>query len=373
MAAYLDHAATTPLRPGVLEAMLPFLTDRFGNPSGSHTPARRAQQALDEAREVVAAGLGCLPGEVVFTSGGTEADNLAVLGVRAGRPGPVVCTAADHHAVLEPTRSVGGRVVPVDRSGRVDLEALDSALDPSVSVVSVILANNEVGVVQLLDEVAALVRDRAPGAALHTDAVHGVCWLDVARLAAPCDLVSVSGHKFGGPKGIGVLVVRSGTPFGPLLLGGSQERGRRPGTQDVAGAAGLAAALAATVASRSDEVARVGFLRDRLQAGLASLDGVRLTVPPGTADKVAGTCHVLVPGLDSEELLLLLDESGVSASAGSACASGALEPSHVLLSMGIPPAEARSAVRFSLGWSTTGDEIDTALAVMAGVLSQLRR
>ncbi len=390
MATYLDHGATTPMRPEAVAAMLPFLTDRFGNPSGSHTLARAARLALDDARDDVAAALGCEPGEVVFTGGGTEADNLAVLGAHAAVGGSVVCSAVEHHAVLLACRSLGGTTVPVDAAGVIDLDALAEALHPGVGLVSVMLANNEVGTIQPLAEVVDIVRQRAPRAVVHTDAIAAVPWLDVAAAARPADLVSVSAHKFGGPKGVGVLVVRGGTPLGPVLHGGAQEHGRRPGTHDVAGIVGTAAALTAVRHRRGTEVPRVRALRDRLADGLvATVDGVVETGvagtrvvetrhrradedPPNRDGKVAGSCHVLVPGVDQEELLLLADDGGVYASAGAACASGALEPSHVLLALGLSVAEARTAVRFSLGHTTTDADIDAALAVIPKVVEQLR-
>ena len=252
--AYLDHAATTPMRPEAVAAMLPYLTENFGNPSGGHAVARAARLALDDARDAVAAGLGCDPGEVVFTGSGTESDNLAVLGAHAAVGGSVVCSAVEHHAVLRACQSLGGTIVPVDTAGLIDLDALSDALHPGVGVVSVMLANNEVGTIQPLAQVAALVRRRAPTAVLHTDAIAAVPWIDVAAGARPADLVSVSAHKFGGPKGAGVLVVRRGTPLGPVLHGGAQEQGRRPGTHDLAGIVGTAAALAAARVAGPAEV-----------------------------------------------------------------------------------------------------------------------
>src|SRR5579884_509852 len=370
MPAYLDHAATTPLRPEAREAMLPWLGERFGNPSGSHSLARRARQAVDEARQQMAQALGADPGDIVFTAGGTEADNLALLGAAAG--GTMVCSTIEHDAVLECCRSTGGRLVDVDAGGLVDLDRLDGTLDSTVAVVSVMLANNEVGVIQPLDQVVEVVRRRAPGALVHTDAVQAFPWLDVAALAAGADLVTVSAHKFGGPQGVGALVVRGGARLAPVIHGGGQERGRRSGTHNVAGIVGMAAAATATVAQRSDTVARVGRLRDRLADGLVA--GVPGAVETGARDdKVAGSCHLRIPGVESEALLFLLDEAGVAASAGSACASGALEPSHVLLAMGIPPEEARSALRLSLGWCSTGAEVDLALAEVPKVVARLRQ
>jgi cysteine desulfurase len=340
--------------------------------------ARRARLAVDEARDEVASCLRCEPGEVVFTSGGTEADNLAVLGVHASGRGTVVCSAVEHHAVRNSCEAVGGSTIPVHRSGIVDLDALSAALGPEVGLVSVMLVNNEVGSIQPLADVGALTRARAPQALLHTDAVAAVGWLDVAAVEA--DLVSVSAHKFGGPKGVGALVVRAGARFTPVLYGGAQERGRRPGTHDVAGIVGMAAALRVTTDQRADSVARVGRLRDRLAHGLAELiEGVEETTGYGGAGvgrdrsaKLASSCHLRVAGVDREELLVLLDEEGVCASAGAACASGAVETSHVLLAMGITPSEARSSIRLSLGYTTTDGEIDHALGVMPKVVERLR-
>ena len=221
---YLDHAGTMPMLPQSVAAMLPFLTEHFGNPSGTHFAARSARRALDEARDSVAHDLGCEPGEVVFTSGGTESDNLAVLGAHAAGGGEVVCSAVEHHAVLRACESVGGTAVPVDGCGRLDVGALADVLNPDVGIVSVMLANNEVGTLQPIAEVAALVRERAPGAVFHTDAVAAVGWTDVAATAGPADLVSVSAHKFGGPKGVGALVIRDGVRIEALMRGGEQER-----------------------------------------------------------------------------------------------------------------------------------------------------
>jgi cysteine desulfurase len=372
--------------------MVPYLTEHFGNPSGSHSMAWRARVAIDEARDEVARCLGCEPGEVVFTSGGTESDNLAVLGAPMSESmsesvsgsGRVVCSAVEHHAVLNACGARRGVTVAVDRTGVVDLEALAGLLGPQVALVSVMLVNNEVGSVQPLADVAALVRELAPEALIHTDAVAAVGWLDVARLAAVADLVSISGHKFGGPKGVGALVVRNGVTLAPVLHGGAQERGRRPGTHDVAGVLGMAAALRVATDDRDDTVARIGPLRDRLADGLtASIADVgesALDVGVGGVDdspvvkreKVASSCHLRIDGVDQEELLMLLDDEGVCASAGAACASGAIEPSHVLLAMGLSPVQARSGLRLSLGYTTTGQEIDHVLAVMPKVVERLR-
>lgn len=373
---YLDHAATTPLAPAAHVAMEPWLTSRYGNPSGSHAIARDARRAVDEARDVVAAVLGCDPGEVVFTSGGTEADNLAVAGVAAaarlrGTSAGVVCSAVEHHAVLHSVEAEGGRPVPVDAGGRVDLGALADAIGPGTALVSVMLANNEVGTVHDLGAVAGVLAERAPGAVLHTDAVQATAWLDLAVHAAPAHLVSVAAHKFGGPQGVGALVVRGGVPLKPLLRGGGQERERRSGTHNVAGIVGMAAALAAVAEDRDAAVAVTARRRDRLVAGIrASLGGVTETA--AGVPRLPNIAHLRVAGTESEALLVLLDDEGVCASAGSACASGALEPSHVLSAMGVPRDEARTALRLSLGRTTTDEDVERAIAAVSAAVHRLR-
>lgn len=369
---YLDNAATTPLRPEALEAMLPFLTERFGNPSGGHRMARQARQALDEARDDVADVLGCHPGEVVFTAGGTEADNLAILGVVAARGGTAVCPAAEHHAVLHAVQALGGRVVGADASGAVDLDQLGAVLDElrgQVAVVSTMTANNELGTLTQLDAVAAVVADHAPGTVLHTDAVQAAGWCDLRHV--PAQLVSLAAHKLGGPKGVGCLVVRDGTPLRPVLHGGGQERDRRSGTHDVAGVVGFATALRLAAEERDVVVPRVRALRDRLLARLVDeVGGVVASVPD--AATLPGHLHVRLEGCEGEAMLVLLDDAGVCASAGSACASGALEPSHVLLAMGVPKAEALTSLRLSLGRTTTEADVDAAVAAVAAAAARLR-
>jgi cysteine desulfurase len=258
---YLDHAATSPMRPESVAAMLPFLGEQYGNPSGSHAMARAARTVIEDARDVMAAELGCDAGNIVFTAGGTEADNLAIVGAPAGRR---VCSAVEHHAVLHAVGHAGGVTVAVDHDGVVDLDQLAGALRSDDAVVSVMLANNETGVIQPLSDIAAVVHERAPRALLHTDAVAAFSWLDVATVAADADMISVSAHKFGGPKGVGALVVRDGVRLEPILRGGGQERERRSGTHNVAGIVAMAAAAAATGRDRAATVARVSALRDRL-------------------------------------------------------------------------------------------------------------
>jgi cysteine desulfurase len=365
---YLDHAASSPMRPEALAAMLPFLGERFGNPSGSHAVARAARVAIEDARDAMADALGCAPSEVVFTGGGTEADNLAISGFAYGRR---VCSAVEHHAVLRPVEAAGGLTVAVDADGLVDLDALRGALDNDVTVVSVMLANNETGVVQDLAAVLQVVNEAAPEAALHTDAVAAFCWRDIATEAAYADLISVSAHKFGGPMGVGALVVREGVELSPLLRGGGQERERRSGTHNVPAIVGMAAAATVTVRTRAAEVARIGALRERLAAGLiASVDGLVVTAPG--APHTAGTLHVRVPGAESEALVFALDQLGLCTSAGSACASGALEPSHVLAAMGVDSASAHGALRLSFGWSSTEADVDAALVAIPKAIEDLR-
>ena len=349
-------------------AMLPFLTQRYANPSGSHRFARDARRAVDEARDLVADVLGVAPGDVVFTGCGTESDNTAVLGTG----GTAVCAAAEHHAVLHPVEEHGGIVVGCDPTGHVDLDQLASALSPEVGVVSVMAVNNEVGTVTDLAAVAEVVRARAPQAVLHTDAVQAPCWLDLRSVAPLVDAMSFSGHKFGGPKGVGVLTVRDGVRLAPLVTGGGQERERRSGTHNVAGIVAFATALAETDADRHDENLRLGRLRDRLVDALAArVDGLVETVP--RERKVAGSAHVCIEGIESESMLFLLDEAEVCASAASACASGAMEPSHVLAAMGVDRRLAAGALRMSLGATTTEADVDRAVDVVADAVARLRR
>ncbi|HEX2563409.1 MAG TPA: cysteine desulfurase family protein [Acidimicrobiales bacterium] len=370
--AYLDHAATTPLRPAARDAMLPWLGERFGNPSGDHRVARAARQAVDEARDGVADVVGCRPGDVIFTSGGTESDNMAVRGVHAARPGPVLCSAIEHDAVRNPVGLVGGTTVAVDTRGVLDLDALDDALTPDLTLIALMAANNEVGVVQPVAEAVELVRRRVPAAAVHTDAVQAAGWLDLRATIAGVDLVAVSSHKVGGPQGVGALIARPGTPLRPLLLGGGQERDLRSGTHNVAGIVGMAAALRAAAAERDATAARVGGLRDRLAEGLlAAIPDAERTGGEG-APRLPGTLHLCIPGVESEALLFLLDEAGVCASAASACASGAHQASHVLAAMGIGPELGAGALRLSLGWTSTDADVDHALRVIPAAVARLR-
>lgn len=369
--AYLDNAASTPLCTEAVEAMAPLHRELYANPTGAHRMARDTRRCIDDARDVMAEALGSEPGEIVFTGGGTEGDNMAVVGCHMQVGGVTVCSAIEHHAVLEPVEHLGGRVVAVDASGVIDLDSLAAALDDEVTVVSVMLANNETGMVQPLAQVADAVRSAAPQAVLHTDAVQAFPWLDVASLAACADLISVSAHKFGGPKGVGALVVRDGVELSPLLLGGGQERGLRSGTHNAAGIAGMAAAAEVVLKSRTEQVERLASLRDRLADEI--LAAVPATVETGQrSGKVAGSAHLCFEGIESEALLFLLEDAGVYASAASSCSSGAQDPSHVLAAMGYDRMLAGGSLRLSLGYETADVDIDQALAVIPDAVARLR-
>jgi cysteine desulfurase len=369
---YLDHAATTPMRPEAVAAMMPFLTTRFANPSGSHRASRDVRKAIDEARDIVAECLGCEPGEVVFTGCGTEADSLAINGIISRHGGTAVTVSTEHHAVLHAVEHLKGTIVGVDAFGVVDLVALEAALTPETRIVSVMLVNNEVGTIQPMRRITRLVSKRAPQAVVHTDAIQALTWVDVAQDAKHAHLIAISAHKFGGPKGVGALVIRKGTTVSPMLLGGGQERDLRSGTHNVAGIVAMAEAMRLTVAERASTVARVGALRDRLvDELLAAVPDTIETVPREM--KIAGSAHVCFDGIENEALLYLLDRAGLCASAASACASGAMDPSHVLAAMGITRERANGALRLSLGTATTEHDIDRALAIIPPAVAQLRR
>ncbi|MCU0625442.1 MAG: cysteine desulfurase [Gemmatimonadaceae bacterium] len=376
---YLDHAATTPVREEVLAAMTPYFSVRFGNPSSSHRVGREARAAFDEARERIAACLGAHADEIVFTSGGTESDNLAILGtwrVLRTRGRDVVVTApTEHKAVLEVAHHVadeGGteRLLDVDDEGRVRPEALDAALDARVAVCAVMWINNETGVVQ--DVPAITERVKAAGALMHTDAVQAFGKLPIDLRTLPVDLLAMSGHKLGGPKGIGALFVRRGTPLAPLLHGGAQDRGRRPGTENVAAAIGLAVAAERALAERAHEWARLEALRDALQRTVLARvpDAV---VHSAGAPRAPHILNLSVPGTDSESLLMALDLAGICASGGSACQSGSVGTSHVLAAMGVSRELAAGAVRLSLGALTTDDDVTRVGEVFPALVEKARR
>lgn len=377
MTIYLDHAASTPIHPVVADRMHQLLADEFANPSSLHAPARSARKIIEEARETLADALGGRPDEIIFTSGGTEADNLAVLGVarrrrRDGRSN-IVISAGEHHAVLDAaqalrTEGTEVRIAPLDAHGRTDLDALATLVDARTALIAVMAANNETGVIQPVEAVAEVAR--AHGAALHSDAVQALPWIDCSMLSA--STIAVSAHKLGGPKGVGALLVRRKTALEPIVHGGGQERALRPGTMNTVGIGGFAAAVAIAVERRAQSIPHpIELRRDRLQRRLVSeLDGVH--VSGGEVPRLPGHLHVTIDGVDSESLLLSLDARGIAASGGSACSSGAAEPSHVLLAMGIPKQRALGALRLSLGPTTTDDEIEASADAIVEIVTRLR-
>ncbi|HEX4932235.1 MAG TPA: cysteine desulfurase family protein [Gemmatimonadaceae bacterium] len=375
---YLDHAATTPVRPEVLEAMLPFFGPRFGNPSSVHKWGREARTALDEARERLARTLGANPDEICFTSGGTEGDNLAVLGswraLRGSRPA-VVSTTVEHKAVLAAVHEVaheGGeeRLVGVDPTGLVRSDAYVAALDARVALSSVMWVNNETGVVQDLARLAEAAK--AVGALFHTDAVQAFGKVAIDARTIPFDLLTISGHKIGAPKGIGAMFIRRGTPLVPLMFGGSQDRGRRPGTENVALAIGLARAAELAVEEREASWAALEAMRGRLEAAL--LERIPDAVVHGRgAPRAPHILNLSVPGTDSESLLMALDLQGVACSAGSACQSGSVTPSHVLSALGVEPRLGAAAVRMSLGALSTDEGITRVAELFPALIDKARR
>lgn len=381
---YADHHATTPLRPEALEAMRPWLEGLAANPSSIHAPGRAARRAVEEARAEVAAALEASPDEVVFTSGGTESDALAVVGgaraarERASERRRVLYSATEHAAVREAARSLASQgfdplEVPVDGAGLPREEALAAGLDGEAALVSLVLAGNETGVVNSqLPAAARLARDA--GVVVHTDAVQAVGKMKVRPVDLGVDLLSFTGHKLGGPKGAGVLWVRKGVRLAPLFAGGGQERGRRGGTENVPAIFGLGAALRAAVAGMEAERQRVGALRDAFEEGLlATIPGTRVNgrqAPPG--ERLPTASSVTFPGVDGETLLAALDLEGVAASSGSACSSGTPAPSRVLLACGLPEAEVRATLRFSFGWSSRAEDVEALVGILPGLVARCR-
>ncbi len=376
---YLDHAATTPVRSEVLEAMTPFFGPRFGNPSSVHRWGRDARTALDEARSRIAACLKAQQDEIVFTSGGTEGDNLAIVGPwrtrRAQGRNAVVTSPTEHKAVLEVVHQIareGGeeRLLPVNAQGLITAEAYTPLIDGQVAVCSVMWINNEIGVVQDIPAIGA--HAHSVGALMHTDAVQAFGKIPIDMTSLPVDLLSLSGHKIGAPKGIGAMYIRRGTPFEPLFHGGSQDRGRRPGTENVAFAVGLAVAAELQLAERERECARLSAMRDALQAAI--LARVPDAVVHGTgAMRAPHILNLSVPGTDSESLLMALDLAGIAASGGSACQSGSVSPSHVLHAMGVSRSLAVAAVRLSLGMLSTEEDIARVSEVFPAMVEKARR
>ncbi len=378
---YFDHAATTPVRPEVLEAMLPFLgASAFGNPSSSHRFGRTAKAGLEQARREVAVAVGVEPNQVIFTSGGTEADNLAIIGTAMaargrGESGRVLTTATEHKAILAAAHQVaklGGseEILPVGPSGVVDLGALDHAMTRSPSVVSVMWVNNETGVRQPVELIAE--RCRGVGVVFHSDAVQAFGKFPISLATVPCSFLTLSGHKIGAPKGIGALIVRDRKTVDSVIHGGGQQFGIRPGTENVAGAVALGRAATIVVREVEHEAVRLAALRDRLLAGLrASVPDV--VVNGEGAPRAPHVLNVAIPGTDSEALLMHLDLAGIAASGGSACSTGSVEPSHVLMAMGLPRSLAIASVRFSLGHETTEAEVDRAIAILPAIVEKVRQ
>ena len=377
MRIYLDHAATTPVRREVLDAMLPFLGERFGNPSSMHRWGREARVALDEARERVAATIGARPDELCFTSGGTEADNLAILGswhrVRDTRPA-VVTSPFEHKAVLATAHQVaheGGeeRLARVTSDGVVDVDDVERLVDDKVAIVSIMWVNNEVGTIQDVPRIGAIARKC--GALMHTDAVQAFGKIPIDTKSLAVDLLSISGHKVGAPKGIGAMFVRRGVQIEPLFHGGTQDRGRRPGTENVAFAVGFATAAELVVSERERECARLRVLRDDLQRAI--LAAVPDAIVHGrAAERVSHILSVSIGGIDAESLLMALDLEGIACSAGSACQSGSIEPSHVLSAMGVRADLGSSAIRMSLGILSTREHVEHVAARFPALVNKAR-
>jgi len=374
---YLDYNATTPVRPEVLEALLPYYRDQFGNPSSVHWAGRQVSGAVEKAREQVAALLNCSPAEIVFVSCGTEADNASLKGTVDAlkeKGNHIITTAVEHPAVLETCKyleKTGCKVtyLPVDNDGRLDLADLEKAITPQTILISVMWANNETGNIYPIEQIGAIAKAR--GIRFHTDAVQAVGKLEIDVQKANIDLLALSGHKLGAPKGVGVLYVRRGTRLTPFMHGGHQERNRRAGTHNVAGIAGLGKACELAMAEREATCIRVRELRDRLERGIFErIPQVKLNGHP--SERLPNTLNVSFAWIEGESLLLNLDMKGIAASSGSACTSGSLEPSHVLGAMCVEVTLAHSSTRFSLGPDTTAEDIDYVLEVLPPIVQRLR-
>ena len=376
---YLDNAASTPIRPEAIDAMTAVLSDCYGNPSGAHKMAREARRLIDDARDTLSHGLGCDPKEIIFTAGGTEADNLAVFGIQGSRDGTILASVTDHHAVIAPVEQLEGKFIQVNESGLIDLDHLAHLLDENVALVSVGLVNGETGIIQDLEPIAEIVRSKAPKALIHTDAVQAFPWLDVASLAQSADLISIAGHKFGSPKGVGALVVRNGIEISPMQLGGGQELGIRSGTQNTAAIVAMAAAADVTLMERELTVERVTKMRDVLADNLQGIPQsyeTGVSLHNGIADrshKIAGSCHFCFEGIESEALLYMLEQENILASAASSCSSGAQDPSHVLAAMGYSRNLAGGSLRLSLGYATTWEDVDVAMKAVPKFIENLRK
>lgn len=376
---YLDHAATTPLDPRVLDAMLPYLTEKFGNPNSIHAFGREARKAVDESREKIATLLGCRPAEIVFTSGGTESDNLAIRGVADAfrhKGNHIVTTAIEHHAVLHTCKALQERgfevtYLPVDEHGMVAPEQVAEAVTERTILVTVMHANNEIGTIEPIVEIVKAVKGKRPDVLVHTDAVQTIGHIPVDVQALGVDLLSFAAHKFYGPKGVGGLFIRHGTKLTPQLIGGGQERNRRSGTENVAGIVGMAKALELAIDEMPTETLRLQTLRDELIAGvLERIPDSRLNGHP--VQRLPHNANFSILGVEGEALLLQLDMHGIAASSGSACTSGSLEASHVLLALGLSHEWALGSLRLTLGRSNTREHVLQVLKVLPPIVEKLR-
>ena len=377
---YFDHAATTPLDPRVFDAMAPVLRDGWGNPGGIHQEAQRARALLDDARETIADLLECQPREVIFTSGGTESDNLAIRGAakareHAGRH--IITCAIEHHAVLHPVEQLEregweATILPVDREGFVDPAQVQDAVRDDTTVVSIMAANNEIGTLEPIAEIARAVKERNPKTIVHTDAVQAAGAIDIRPDALGVDLLSLTAHKIYGPKGAGLLYHRRRTPLDPQTLGGGQEEERRAGTESVAQAVGLAAALRLAEDERQSRCARAADLRNALWRELQErIHPIQLNGPADWTRRLPNNLHLCFPGIEGESILLSLDLEGIAASSGSACTTGSTAPSHVLTALGIDPDTAHSALRLTLGQATTEESVDRVAETLPQITQRL--
>ncbi len=374
---YLDHAATTPVDPAVVDAMIPYFTEKFGNPSSIYAPAREARKAMDGARDTVAQVLGASPAEIVFTGGGSESDNLALKGAAFAnrhKGNHIITTQVEHHAILHSCeyleKRFGFRItyLPVDRHGTVDLDALQRALTPDTILVSIMYANNEVGTIQPIQEISRIVKTQ--GVLFHTDAVQAGGSLDLSVDKLGVDMLSLSAHKFYGPKGVGVFYVRKGTSYWPQQQGGGQERGRRAGTENTAGIVGLATALKLAYDRLDSYNAHASRLRDKLIQGISRIPGAYLTGHP--TNRLPNSASFVFDYVEGESILLSLDMMGIGASSGSACTSASLEPSHVLKAMGVPIERAHGSLRLTTGKDNTEEDVDRVVEVLPAVIERLR-
>ena len=376
MRVYVDHGATTPTDPRVVEAMLPFFTEKFGNASSVHQFGQEARDAVDQARENIAAAIGAKLQEIVFTSGATEADNFAILGAaeaNEARGRHIITSAVEHHAVLEPCRFLQSRgfditIAPVDRYGRVDPDDVRKAIRDDTILISIMHSNNEIGTFEPVAEIGRIARER--GILMHTDATQSVGIVPVNVDALHVDLLSMSAHKRYGPKGVGALYIRKGAEVARIQHGGSHERNRRAGTENVPAIVGFGTAVKIALETMDEEAARLRGMRDRLIEGLARIEDAHLNGHP--TDRLPGNVNFSFAGTDSESILMALDFRGVAASSGSACTSGSLEPSHVLTAIGLPPEVAAGTVRLTLGRWNTEEEIDYLLGIFPEIIRTLR-